>query len=188
MVQLLTARLLGFCGLLSKLHWLLQLQMILASGDCLVDIFVTLEVGTAQQIKAKHGSCHELMLAIASWDRGAARVEQVEVRYKDQLKGFKAEPNDMFRCACRSVLVMIQAYMVWVWSLILFAWLGNYEFDLHIDDIFHFLHPLCVYSASRFQEALNNLMFRNPSDIGRFSQPCNGASWCCKRLSFLFLF
>ena len=41
--------------------------MILASGErsnCLVDIFVTLEVGTAQQIKAKHGSCHELMLRL----------------------------------------------------------------------------------------------------------------------------
>ena len=77
----------------------------------------------------------------------------------------------MFRCACRSVLVMIQAYMVWVWSLILFAWLGNYEFDLHIDDIFHFLHPLCVYSASRFQEALNNLMFGIPAILDVLANP-----------------
>lgn len=79
--------------------------------------------------------------------------------------------------------------MVWVWSLILFAWLGNYKFHFHIDDIFHFLHPLCVYSASRFQEALNNLMFGIPAILDFLANPAMAqVSWCCKRLSFLFLF
>lgn len=79
-----------FCGLLSKLRWLLQLQMILTYLNCLVDLFVTLlSISRGRNCAADQSEAWKLPradVATASRDRGAARVEQVEVRYKDQLK------------------------------------------------------------------------------------------------------